>query len=94
MTLPALVPMWALAIRHICPAKRSGLSRTAWAVEPTFSFVRFIERQIGLASGGFKADSVTAKVAKSGEFIWGDWHGGSIRQVGEEVGLTGAALTE
>ena len=74
MTLPALVPMWALAIRHICPTKGSGLSRTAWAVEPTFSLVCLVECQIGLASGGFKADSVTAKVVKSGEFIWGDWH--------------------
>ena len=86
--------MWALAAMHVCSIKGSSLSRAVWAVEPTFSLVCLVECQIGLVGCGFEACAMTAKVAKSGEFIWGDWHGGSIRQVGEEVGLTGAALTE
>ena len=66
--------MWALAAWHVRSIKGASLSRAAWAVVPTFSLVCFVERQISFASCGFKAGAVTAKVTKSGEVVWGDWH--------------------
>ena len=66
--------MWALAARHVCPTKGASLSRAVRTVVPTLSLVRFVEGQIGLVGCGFEACAMTAKVAKSGEFIWGDWH--------------------